>query len=101
MGTSNGTKEQRCFKQFPCILPSVRYDEYMKKKNPAAQALGKLGGAARAKALSEDELSIIGKKGAEARKKKLSSAKRSEIARKAVAVRIAKYRQQSRKGKQS
>ena len=63
-----------------------------KKKNPAAQALGKLGGKARAKALSANELSQIGKKGAEARRKSLTAAQRSEIARKAVAAREAKRR---------
>lgn len=73
----------------------------MTKKNPAAQALGKLGGKARAKALTESQLSEIGKKGAQARGKKLSSAQRSEIARKAVQARIAKYGQQPRKGKDS
>ena len=64
-----------------------------KKKNPAAQALGQLGGKARAKALSAEELSRIGKKGAQARLKKLTAAQRSEIARKAVAMREAKKRQ--------
>jgi hypothetical protein len=66
----------------------------MAKKNAAAQALGQLGGKARAKALSAKELSAIGKKGAQARQKKLTPAQRSEIARKAVAAREAK-----RKGK--
>lgn len=66
------------------------------KKNPAAQALGKLGGRARAKALSEAELSEIARKGAEARASKLSAARRSEIASKAVQARIAK---QQNKGK--
>lgn len=70
------------------------------KKNPAAQALGKLGGKARAKALSEAELSEIARKGAEARASKLSAAKRSEIARKAVQARIAKRGNQG-KGKAS
>jgi hypothetical protein len=67
------------------------------KKNPSAVALGKLGGKARAKALSDAELSEIGKKGAEARKTLLTSARRSEIARKAVQARIAKQGQQKRK----
>ena len=69
------------------------------KKNPAAQALGKLGGKARAKALSESELSKIGRTGAEARKHKLTASQRSEIARKAAQARIAKYGQQQRKEK--
>jgi hypothetical protein len=67
------------------------------KKNAAAQALGKLGGTARAKALSAVELSKIGKKGAKARMVKLTPAQRSEIARKAVQARIAKHGQH-RKG---
>ena len=69
----------------------------MTKKNPAAQALGKLGGKARAKALSAEELTEIGKKGAKARLKKLTAAQRSEIARKAVQARIEKHKQ-GRKG---
>jgi len=73
----------------------------MTKKNAAAQALGKLGGKARAEALTESQLSEIGKKGAQARGKKLTAAQRSEIARKAVQARIAKYGQQPRKGKES
>jgi len=44
------------------------------KKNVAAQSLGKLGGKARAKALSSARLSEIGKKGATARADKLSAA---------------------------
>ena len=64
------------------------------KKNKAAQALGKLGGKARAKALSPGELSEIGKVGAKARSQKLNAAQRSEIARKAVEARIKKHGQQ-------
>jgi hypothetical protein len=75
------------------ILPSVMYDDAMSKKNPAAQALGRLGGKARAKALSEAELSEIGTLGGQARRKKLTAEERSAIARKAVQVRIAKYGQ--------
>lgn len=67
------------------------------KKNPAAQALGQLGGKARAKALSAEELSKIGKKGAQARLKSLTAAERSQIAKKAVQARIAKHKQQSRR----
>ncbi len=73
----------------------------MAKKNPAAQALGKLGGKARAESLSASQLSEIGQKGAEARKKALTAAQRSEIARKAAQARIAKYGQQTRKEKKS
>ena len=79
------------------ILPSVMYDVTMSKKNPAAQALGRLGGKARAKALSKAELSKIGALGARARRKKLTAEERSAIARKAVQARIAKYGQKQRK----
>jgi general stress protein YciG len=73
----------------------------MAKKNPAAQALGKLGGRARAKALTEAQLSEIASKGGQARRETLTAAQRSEIARKAVQARITKYGQQPRKGKDS
>ena len=72
----------------------------MVKKNAAAQALGRLGGRARAEALTDAELSKIGKKGALQRKKNLTAAERSEIASKAVQARIAKYGQKKRKGEQ-
>jgi hypothetical protein len=59
----------------------------MRVKNPAAVALGKLGGQkggkARARSLSAKERSAIARKGAEARARKLSPAARSEIARRA------------------
>ena len=71
------------------------------KKNAAAQALGKLGGTARAKTLPAAELTKIGKQGAKARAAKLTAAQRSEIARKAVQARIAKHGQQTRKGKKA
>ena len=81
------------------ILPSAMYDDAMSKKNPAAQALGRLGGKARAKALSEAELSEIGTRGGQARRKKLTAEERSAIARKAVQARIAKYGQKTKKGR--
>ena len=62
----------------------------MTKKNPAAVELGRLGGIARGKSLSAEELSDIGKKGARTRTKTLTAAQRSEIAKKAVAAREAK-----------
>jgi hypothetical protein len=79
------------------ILLSVMYDVAMSKKNPAAQALGRLGGKARARSLSKSELSKISTLGGQARRKKLSAEERSEIARKAVRARIAKYGQKTRK----
>ena len=57
------------------------------KKNPNAQALGRLGGRARATTLSEAEIVKIASKGGKARAKKLSPARRREIALKAVAQR--------------
>ena len=58
-----------------------------KKPNPHAQALGTLGGKARADKLSEAEISKIASKGGKARARKLSAAERSRIAKLAVAAR--------------
>lgn len=59
-------------------------------KNPHAQALGSLGGKARAEKLPETEISEIASKGGRARAEKLSAAERSRIAKKAVAARECK-----------
>ena len=67
------------------------------KKNPHAQALGSLGGTARAKNLPEAELSEIASKGGKARADKLSAAERSRIARLAVAARERKRQETWRK----
>ena len=64
------------------------------KPNPHAQALGSLGGKARAKTLSESDLAKIASKGGKARADSLSAARRSEIAKKAVAA-----RERKKKGK--
>jgi hypothetical protein len=64
------------------------------KKNPNAQALGSLGGKARAKNLSDSEIAKIASKGGRARAKKLTAAERRRIARLAVAA-----RERKRKGK--
>lgn len=65
-----------------------------KRKNPAAVALGRLGGKkggkARAAALSPEQRRDSAKKAAEARSKKLSGKRRAEIARKAAAARWGK-----------
>jgi hypothetical protein len=61
-----------------------------KKKNPNAQALGKLGGTARAKTLSDVELTEIASKGGSARAAKLTAEERSRIAKLAVAARESK-----------
>jgi hypothetical protein len=58
-----------------------------KKKNPNAQALGSLGGKARAENLSDAELTKIASKGGKARAAKLSAAELSRIAKRAVAAR--------------
>jgi hypothetical protein len=65
-----------------------------KSKNPNAQALGALGGKARAKKLSDAEIAKIASKGGKARAAKLSAAERSMIAKLAVAA-----RERHRKGK--
>jgi hypothetical protein len=66
----------------------------MAKKNPAAVALGKLGGKASMKARSDEEREEFartgGLAGGKARAAALSPAKRKEIARKAAAKRWAK-----------
>ncbi len=64
------------------------------KKNPNAQALGSLGGKARAESLSEADRIRIASTGGKARADKLSAAERSQIAKKAVAA-----RERKRKGK--
>lgn len=55
----------------------------MKEKNPAAVALGRLGG----------------KKGGKARAKALTTKKRSEIAKKAAEIRWERYYEEKDKGK--
>jgi hypothetical protein len=69
----------------------------MNRKNPAAVALGRLGGIARAKALSPAEISSIAGKAGKARLTKITAARRSEIARLAVLARIKKYGQNKTK----
>jgi hypothetical protein len=67
-----------------------------KKPNPHAQALGYLGGKARAKSLSETEIAKIASKGGRARATKLSAAERSRIAKLAVASRERKRKGEKR-----
>ena len=64
------------------------------KKNPNAQALGSLGGKARAKNLSDQEIVKIASKGGKARAAKLSAAELRRISKLAVAA-----RERKRKGK--
>ena len=58
-----------------------------KNKNPNAQALGSLGGKARAANLPDAEITKIASKGGTARAAKLSAAERSRIAKLAAAAR--------------
>jgi general stress protein YciG len=68
------------------------------RKNPHAVALGRMGGKARAEALTPEELANIGKKGGKkggkARAQALTPEQRSEISRKAAAARWAKRKGQ-------
>lgn len=65
------------------------------RKNPHAVALGRLGGIARAEALTPEEIAAIsskagkkgGKKGGKARAQALTPAQRREISRKAAQAR--------------
>jgi len=81
---------------FPLYILSAKQDntEMGRKPNPHAQALGSLGGKARAERLSEADLTKIASKGGKARSLKLSAAERSRIAKLAVAA-----RERKRKGK--
>jgi hypothetical protein len=93
-------------KTAPVMLFSLalRQARYMisgmgKEKNPHAQALGHLGGTARANSLPQSQISEIASQGGKARAESLSAARRREIAKKAVAARERKRAQQQRKGK--
>ena len=85
---------------FSLDLLIVKRDDFRmkEKKNLAAVALGKLGGTARAKALSGAERSEIAKQGAAARNKSLSAAERKRIAKRAVEARERKRKQRQEKG---
>jgi hypothetical protein len=74
---------------FPLDLLSTKQDNprMTAKKNPHAQALGSLGGRARAKNLPDAEITKIASKGGKARAGKLSAAERSRIAKLAAAAR--------------
>jgi hypothetical protein len=81
-----------------CIALSKIYNLNMgTKKNPHAQALGYLGGTARASSLPQSEISEIASKGGKARAESLSAARRREIAKKAVAARERKRAQQQQR----
>ena len=80
---------------FSLYLHSDKQDNSVmgKKLNPNAQALGSLGGKARARNLSDADVAKIASKGGKARASKLSAAERSRIAKLAVAA-----RERNRKG---
>lgn len=65
------------------------------KKNPNAQALGRLGGMARAKSLPDAEIAMIASRGGKARAEKLTAAERRRIAKLGVAARERKRRGKS------
>ena len=64
-----------------------------KKKNPHAQALGRLGGEARNRSLTQAEISSIASEGGKARARRLSAADRSRIAKLAVEARERKRKE--------
>ena len=77
-----------------CLTLSKIIAGMRNKKNPNAQALGSLGGRARAERLSSAEITKISRKGGKARAAKLTASERSRIAKLAVAA-----RERKRKGK--
>jgi hypothetical protein len=81
--------------QFFLDVLSTKHDNLRmaRKKNPNAQALGSLGGKARAKNLSDVEVTKIASKGGKARAAKLSPAELSRIAKRAVAARERKRKE--------
>ncbi len=68
---------------------TAKYDNLcmIQKKNPHAQALGRLGGKARAEILSEAQRAEIASKGGKARAANLSAAELSRIGKLAVQAR--------------
>jgi hypothetical protein len=82
-------KEKTLSFYFSLDLLSTKHDNLRMahKKNPNAQALGSLGGKARARNLSNAEVTKIASKGGKARAAKLSAAELSRIAKRAVAAR--------------
>lgn len=80
---------------FSLDLHSVKQDNdgMGKKLNPNAQALGSLGGKARARKLSDAEVAEIASRGGKARAAKLSAAERKRIAKLGVAARERKRKE--------
>lgn len=87
-GSPTGSKSNvtRVFPLTSFLGLSIIYS-MRRKKNPHAQALGSLGGKARAKSLSQSERAEIARAGGKARAAKLTAAERKRIARAAVAAR--------------
>lgn len=79
-----------------CItLSTIMRHMGRKKLNPHAQALGTLGGEARARNLPNAEIAKIASKGGKARAAKLSAAELSRIARLAVTAREKKRKERN------
>jgi len=78
-------------------MPERSRKKPVKRKNPAAVALGRRGGLKGGKArmaqLSSEERSALGRKAVKARMALLTPKERSEIARKAVVARWSKRKQ--------
>jgi hypothetical protein len=87
-------EEATVIPHFPLDVLTAKYDNpcMRQKKNPNAQALGSLGGKARAENLSRAEVAKIASKGGKARAAKLSDTELSRIAKLAVAARERKRR---------
>jgi len=73
----------------------------MKKKNPAAQALGKLGGRARMKAIGPEGFAEMGKKGGKGRLRTMTAEQRSAIAIKASKAAAAARKRRNMEKKQA
>ena len=89
--------KKQALANFPLDMLIAKHDNARmgRKPNPHAQALGSLGGKARAENLSNADLAKIASKGGKARAQKLSAAERSRIAQIAVAAREKKRKGES------
>lgn len=70
----------------------------MAKKDPAAQSLGRRGGKARARSLTDTELEEIGRKGGQSRWKGVPIEERRRLLKKATAA-SAKARKKKKRAK--
>ena len=84
-----------CTFPLTCLALSKIIVHMAHKKNPNAQALGTLGGRARAENLSDADIAKIARKGGRARAAKLSAAERIRIAKLGVSARERKRRGRS------